>query len=126
MPLRRRIVAFVAAVLLSVVVGTPCSGGDSAPAQAKGKGRMTIVYQDDAIMPENRDVIKKIKDSGVFERMADRLTKAVALPQDLQVVVTDKLPKGFDDRDYRPGRWEDLVAGGLLEGDPRHPHRVPL
>ena len=97
MHLRRRIVAFVAALLLSVVVGTPCSGGDSTPAQAKGKGRMTIVYQDDAIQPANRDVIKKIKDSGVFERMADRLTKAVALPQDLQVVVTDKLPKGFDD-----------------------------
>ena len=58
---------------------------------------MTIVYQDDAIQPANRDVIKKIKDSGVFERMADRLTKAVALPQDLQVVVTDKLLNGFDD-----------------------------
>jgi hypothetical protein len=28
--------------------------------------------------------------------MADRLTKAVALPHDLQVVVTDKLPKGID------------------------------
>jgi hypothetical protein len=29
--------------------------------------------------------------------MADRLTKAVALPHDLQVVVTDKPPKGIDD-----------------------------
>jgi hypothetical protein len=84
-------------VLLSVIVGTPCSGDDaSTPARAKGKGRVTIVYQDDAIQPENRDAIKKIKDSGVFERMADRLTKAVALPYDLQVVVTDKPPKGID------------------------------
>jgi hypothetical protein len=58
---------------------------------------MTIVYQDDAILPENRDAIKKIKDSGVFERMADRLTKTIALPHDLQVIVTDKTPKGFDD-----------------------------
>ncbi len=55
------------------------------------------MYQDDAIQPENRDAIKKIRDSGVFERMADRLTKAVALPHDLQVLVTDKLPKGIDD-----------------------------
>jgi len=55
------------------------------------------VYQDDAIQPENRDAIKKIKDSGVFERMADRLTKTLALPHDLQIVVTDKTPKGFDD-----------------------------
>jgi hypothetical protein len=93
----RRSVAFIASVLLSVIVGTPCSGDDaSTPARAKGKGRVTIVYQDDAIQPENRDAIKKIKDSGVFERMADRLTKAVALPYDLQVVVTDKPPKGID------------------------------
>ena len=90
-------VAFVAAVLLSIVVSPACFGGDSTPAQAKGKGRVTIVYQDDAILPENLDAIKKIKDSGVFERMANRLTKAVALPQDLQVVVTDKTPKGIDD-----------------------------
>ena len=98
MRLWRRSVALLASVLLSVFVGTPCfSGDDPKPAQAKGRGRVTIVYQDDAIMPENRDVIKKIKDSGVFERMAERLTKAVALPHDLQVVVTDKLPKGIDD-----------------------------
>jgi hypothetical protein len=31
---------------------------------------MTIVYQEDAIQPEIRDAIKKIMDSGVFERMA--------------------------------------------------------
>src|SRR5215510_8991037 len=61
---------------------------------AQWVGRVTIVYQDDAIEPENRDAMKKIRDSGVFERMADRLTKAVALPHDLQVVITDK---GFDD-----------------------------
>src|SRR5439155_18751724 len=67
------------------------------PPEGRARGRVTIVYQDDAIQPENRDAIKKIRDSGVFERMADRLTKAVALPHDLQVVVTDKTPKGFDD-----------------------------
>ena len=94
----QRSVAFIASVLLSVLVGTPCSGDDySTPARGKGKGRVTIIYQDDAIQPENRDAIKKIRDSGVFERMADRLTKTVALPHDLQIVVTDKTPKGFDD-----------------------------
>jgi hypothetical protein len=96
--MRLRSVAIVASLLLALMVGSLCSGDeDSTPTRAKGKGRVTIVYQDDAIQLGNRDVIKKIKDSGVFERMADRLTKAVALPQDLQVVVTDKLPKGFDD-----------------------------
>ena len=79
------------------MVGTPCSGCDITPITGKGQGRATIIYQDDAIQPENRDAIKRIRDSGVFERMVDRLTKAVALPEDLQVVVTDKLPKGLDD-----------------------------
>ena len=124
-PMRlRRSVAFVC-VFLPLLVGTPCfAAADSTPAPGKGKGRVTIVFQDDAIQPENRDAIKKIKDSGVFERMADRLTKAVALPHDLQVVVTDKLPKWLRRPDYRGRRWEDLVAGGLFEGDPRRPYRV--
>ena len=92
-----RSVALVASVLFPVLVGTPCSGdNDSTPARGMGKGQVTIVYQDDAIQPENREAIKKIRDSGVFERMAERLTKAVALPHDLQVVVTDKTPKGID------------------------------
>ena len=95
----RRSVAFVASLCSSPSSSARPASAQPIPhlPQAKGKGRMTIVYQDDAIQPENRDAIKKIKDSGVFERMADRLTKAVALPHDLQVVVTDKLPKGFDD-----------------------------
>jgi hypothetical protein len=67
------------------------------PLKPRARGGVTIVYQDDAILPENRDAIKKIRDSGAFERMADRLTKAVALPHDLLVVVTDKVPKGIDD-----------------------------
>ena len=87
----RRGSAFVVALLLPILLGT------SPAVEGKDKARVTIVYQDDAILPENRDAIKKIRDSGVFERMADRLTKTVALPHDLQIIVTDKTPKGFDD-----------------------------
>jgi hypothetical protein len=109
-----RSVAFVASVLLSVLVGIPCSGDDdSTPARARGKGRVTIVYQDDAIQPENRDAIKKIRDSGVFERMADRLTKAVALPYDLQVVVTDKPRELGNDR--VSNQWSALTFRDCLE-----------
>ena len=97
MRLRRCSVGFLVSLLFLLLLDTPCFGGDSTPAQAMGKGRVTVVYQDDAILPENRDAIKKIKDSGVFERMADRLTKTLALPHDLKIVVTDKAPKGFDD-----------------------------
>src|SRR6476660_9129226 len=102
--LRRWSVCLLASLLFLLLLDTPCSGDDSTPAQAKGKGRVTVVYQDDAIQPENRDAIKKIRDSGVFERMADRLTKAVALPHDLQIIVTDKTPKGIDDPSMIDGR----------------------
>jgi len=69
----RRSLAFVASVLLPLLLVTPCfAAADSTPAPAKGKGRVTIVYQDDAIQPENRDAIKKIRDSGVFERIMTR------------------------------------------------------
>ena len=101
---------FGVSVLLLMLGGAPCFGDDnSTPARADGEGRVTIVYQEDAIHPKNRDALKTIKDSGVFERMADRLTKAVALPHDLQVVVTDNLPKGIDDR--RP-RWTGAGSTG--------------
>ena len=112
-------ITFVAAVLLTMLSGMSCSrhDNDSTPAKAKGRGRVTIVYQDDAILPENRDAIKKIRDSGVFERMADRLTKTVALPHDLQVIVTDKTPKGIDDPSEIDGTI--LLAGGLFQGDSR-------
>ena len=91
-------VASSACVFLPLIVGASGSRDyDSTLVRAKGKGQVTIVYQDDAVQPENRDAIKSIRDSGVFERMADRLTKAVALPHDLQVVVTDNVPKGIDD-----------------------------
>jgi hypothetical protein len=100
----QRSFAFVASVL-PILPGVSCSRHDnSTAAQAKGRGRVTIVYQDDAILPENRDAIKKTRDSGVFERMADRLTKAVALPHDLQIIVTDKTPKGIDDPSMIDGR----------------------
>ena len=46
-------IAFVGSLLLTLFLGTSCSRhDDSTPAEAKGKGRVTIVYQDDAILPE--------------------------------------------------------------------------
>jgi Putative metallopeptidase len=94
----RQSVFFGACLLLAMLGGASCFGDDGpTPALAKGKGRVTIVYQDDTIQPENRDAMKKIIDSGVFERMADRLTKAVALTHDIQVIITDTVPKGIDD-----------------------------
>src|SRR5262245_729895 len=93
----RRSVASIASMLFPLFLGMSCSRhNDSTSAEAKGNGKVTIVYQDADILPENRDTIKKIRDSGVFERMADRLTRTIALPHDLQIIVTDKPPKGID------------------------------
>jgi hypothetical protein len=78
------------------VLGSAGGHEHATPAQATGNGRVTIVYEEDNIQPENRDVVKTIRDSGVFERMAERLSNAVALPHDIEVVVTDDLPKGVD------------------------------
>lgn len=90
-------VAFGVSVVLMTLGGASCFGADdSAPARATGNGRVTIVYQDEAIEPANREAIAAIRASGVFERMAERLTKTVALPHDLEVIVTDKLPEGID------------------------------
>jgi hypothetical protein len=94
----RQNVVLGVSILLVMLGGASCFGiDDSTPALAKGKGRVTLVYQEDSIQPESRDAMKKIMDSGVFDRMADRLTKAVALPRDLQVIITDSVPKGIDD-----------------------------
>jgi hypothetical protein len=94
----RQNVAFGVSFLLMLLAGGSCFGGDgSTAALAKDQGRVTIVYQPDTIQPENLDAMKKIMESRVFERMADRLMKAVALPHDLQVVITDNVPKGIDD-----------------------------
>lgn len=92
---RNRNLVFGSSVLLAMLGSTSCFGADESV--HIGKGKVTIVYQEHAILPENREAMRKIVDSGVFERMADRLTRAVALPQDLQVVITDDVPKGIDD-----------------------------
>jgi len=73
----RKSIAFVGSLSLLVLMEASCSRhNDATPAEARGKGRVTIVYQNEAILPENRDAIKKIRGSGVFEPMADRLTNA--------------------------------------------------
>src|SRR4029453_17263798 len=84
------------ALVASLLGFTSCPGDeDPKPTVARGAGRVKIVYDDAGIKPENRDVVKQIRDSRVFERLAARTTKTVALPHDLVVKVSDDVP--FDD-----------------------------
>jgi len=74
----------LAIVLAASVVGLAFSSSaeDRSSAVARRDGRVTIVYDDAGIRPENRDVVKLVRDSGAFERFADRTSKTVALPHD--------------------------------------------
>ena len=92
--MRKHVLAI--ALVASLMGLASCSGDDDAsPIVARGHGRVKIVHDDAGIKPENRDVVKQIRDSRVFERLADRTTKTVALPHDLVVKVSDDVP--FDD-----------------------------
>jgi Putative metallopeptidase len=106
--------------------------GGAAPA-------VKVVYQDDAIQPENRDVVRLIRQSGAFERLVDWTNQVVALPYPLEIRVTDTLPPGVDvpttDLDgrmiYYPPFWlamtrevmTDYVADILREA--RRPSAIP-
>src|SRR6266480_7373451 len=92
--MRKHVLAI--ALVASLLQLVSCSGDEEAkPAVARGNGRVKIVYDDAGTKPENRDVVKQIRDSRVFERLAGRMTKTLALPHDLEVKVSDDVP--FDD-----------------------------
>src|SRR4029453_12833474 len=92
--MRKHVLAI--ALVASLLGFTSCSRDeDPKSTVARGAGRVKIVYDDAGIKPENRDVVKQIRDSGVFERMADRATKMLSLPHDLDIKVSDDVP--FDD-----------------------------
>jgi len=79
------------------MAGLAACSGDENRGVARGDGLVKIVYDEAGIKPENRDAVKLVRDSGAFERFADRTSKAVALPLDIEVRVSDKMPKGIDD-----------------------------
>ena len=56
-------------------------------------GRVQIAYDDAGIKAENRDAVKLVRDSGAFERFADRTSKVVALPHDIVVRISDDAPR---------------------------------
>lgn len=84
MRLRRSIMLVLASAAIAACAR---DGGTSEDRQ----GKVTIVYQDEDIRPENKAAIAKLRASGVFERMAERLNSSVALPHDLEIVVSDEL-----------------------------------
>jgi hypothetical protein len=99
--------------------GTAMGGGNSQEQQGEGTAiahQVKILYEDDAIKPENRDAVEFIRKSGMLERIAAWTNKVVALPYGIEVKVTDDVPEGVTDSTTQPdGRTIYLPASFLTE-----------
>lgn len=127
----RRLILLMAAMGAVVLLASGCGGGGSQEEEGKvtedGKGKeegkgtaaagqVKVLYEDDAIKPENRDVVEQIRKSGVLERLADWTNEVVALPHDMEVRVTDDVPEGVTDQSTEPdGRTIWIPASFLTE-----------
>ncbi|MFE6133495.1 DUF4344 domain-containing metallopeptidase [Streptomyces sp. NPDC056437] len=91
--------AFAGALLMAGFAVVSC-GGDGNAAGAGGK--VTVVYEDDTIKPKDRHAVAVVRKSAVLEHVAGWVNKSVALPHDLVVKVTDKVPPGVTDAVTQP------------------------
>ncbi|MEV6701567.1 DUF4344 domain-containing metallopeptidase [Streptomyces sp. NPDC051453] len=85
-----------------LVAGYAVVSCDDARDTAATNGRVTVVYENDAIKPENRQVAALIRKSRVLEQLDDWVNERVALPHDMDVKVTDKVPPGVTDAVTQP------------------------
>jgi hypothetical protein len=76
--------------------------------------RVTIVYRDNEIKPENQQAVAVIRTSRVIEQIADWMNRSVALPHDLVVNVTDALPPGVEDPVTQPDGRTIYVPASFL------------
>ncbi|MFF3327307.1 DUF4344 domain-containing metallopeptidase [Streptomyces sp. NPDC002889] len=90
---------FAGALLVAGFAVASC-GGDADKADANGE--VTVVYQDNATKPKDRQAVAVIRKSRVLEQVAEWVNKSVALPHDLVVKVTDKVPPGVTDAVTQP------------------------
>jgi hypothetical protein len=92
-------------------------GGDSQEQPGEGTaagGQVTVLYEDDAIKPENQDAVDQLRKSGVLERLADWTNQRLALPYGIEVKVTDDVPEGVDDQSTQPDGRTIFVPGAWL------------
>ncbi|MFJ6632814.1 DUF4344 domain-containing metallopeptidase [Streptomyces sp. NPDC091376] len=91
--------AVAGALLVAAVAVASCDGAGSA---ADASGKVTVVYEDDTIKPKDRQAVAVIRKSRVLEQLADWVNASLALPHDLVVKVTDKVPPGVTDAVTQP------------------------
>src|SRR6266511_2677017 len=90
--------ALVGALLVASFAVGSCGGDDD---KAAPNGKVKIVY-DASVKPENRDAVESLRKARALEPLAGWVNKRVALPHDLVVKVTDKVPPGVTDMVTQP------------------------
>jgi len=96
----RRGTALAVVLLVAGATITACEGDGNEATEANGEVR--IVYDVDAIKPANQAAADVIRRSRVLERFASWVNTSVALPRDLVVKVTDRVPPGVTDAVTQP------------------------
>ncbi|MFG1665006.1 DUF4344 domain-containing metallopeptidase [Streptomyces sp. Y7] len=100
-----RTAAIAGALLVAGFAVASCNGngnGNGNGSKADANGKVTVVYEANTIKPEDRQAVTVIRKSRVLEQAADWVNKSVALPHDLVVKVTDKVPPGVTDAVTQP------------------------
>ncbi|MER6612156.1 DUF4344 domain-containing metallopeptidase [Streptomyces xantholiticus] len=103
--------AFAGALLVAGLAVTSCDGVGNT---AETNGKVTVVYEDSTIKPKDRKAVAVIRESRVLEQLADWVNKSVALPHDLVVKVTDKVPPGVTDAVTQPDGRTIFVPPAFL------------
>ncbi|MFG3475814.1 DUF4344 domain-containing metallopeptidase [Streptomyces sp. NPDC047980] len=106
--------AALAGALLAVGLAVAACGGDGDTAGANGK--VTVVYEDDTIKPEDRRTVAVIRKSGVLEQAAGWVGESIALPHDMVVKVTARVPPGVTDAVTQPDGRTIFVPPAFLTG----------
>jgi hypothetical protein len=107
---------FVSALVL-LLVGGGCGGGGQAEDGEQTTtevGQVKVLYEDDAIEPENQDAVEQLRESGVLERIAGWTNERVALPYGIEVKVTDEVAEGVTDQSAEPDGRTIWIPGSFL------------
>ena len=103
--------AFAATLLLAGFAVASCGGVGS---KEDADGKVTVVYEDNTIKPEDRQAVDVIRKSRVLEQVAGWVNESVALPNDLVVRVTDRVPPGVTDAVTQPDGRTVFVPPAFL------------
>ncbi|MEU0371303.1 DUF4344 domain-containing metallopeptidase [Streptomyces sp. NPDC006283] len=106
-----RTASLTGALLLAGLAVASCGGVGS---EADANGKVTVVYEEDTVEPKDRQAVEVIRKSRVLEQLAGWVNESVALPNDLVVRVTDKVPPGVTDAVTQPDGRTIFVPPAFL------------